>query len=1015
MRSVRVVLAAALLAVGLQMQAQAPVQAAPTATFTADFSVDKGLAHAEVFGSSINWLPDPKDIESLDQAGTRLIRGDAYLAEILPRTTIAAYKAAVGNGSPAGSVADPNTWDWSRYGWVDEHHQRGEKIMLIMSYSVDWLGYLPGRSSSPPKGADGWTVYEDAIAKIYQHFRGKVQLVEIWNEPDLDNFLTLDGSPYGESQRMEAYRDIYAHARAAIRSVDASIPIGGPVVSNPDRTLAWLNYLLASTVKDQFDFLSYHTYNDYVGYRDEMVETIRQRAVSLGRPASIPIYVTEWNDSPSGTATDLNSWNANAISYDALRLTKFINQRAAGANVYADNAGCREGVPEGTDCSNVYLGVQANGVLVPRARVYKMMSQELGLGTGDSRIRQIVGSPSSLIDTGAATNADGDNVAWVVNDGTEPLEVDLQLTGLGATAPTVANVFEASPTQGATSPKAVIPLPANGGSPHVNFAVPAKSVTGVRQTKEPYSDGDNLAATATVTASTVSARDPQLDAAKVKDGIVGVHAVGEWASREELTPNITLTWPTPQVVGRVVLSDRANLTDRVLAGKLVFSDGTTVPVPELPNTGLGKAITFAPRATTSVQFVVTKGEGLNVGLSEIQVHDGANVVREGTVTTSSQLDLGPHGQLKAFDGTPAEWNSTETNPSIRVDWANSHTIDRVVLADRVSTTSNVTSGTLLFSDGTSVPVSAVPADGTPKVASFPAKVVTWAKFQATGGSGSNVGLRELRVLSAPNVASSAKAEVSTVFGNDPAFGGSAATDGVANQWYAGEWGSGGQTSPWLKLSWPEQPQTIGQVVVYDRVNTKDHAAGGTLTFSDGSTVAVSAVDIDGTGRVIAFPPRATTSITFQINGSGLNVGLAEIQAFAVNGVQRIESVDASGKYWRHRNSIGRIDTPGEPAGSPPADFDFRVVAGLADRDGVSFESVNYPGHYLRHQNSVLQLSLSDGTPLLRADATFHPVPGANGAVSYRSHNYPDQFVHHTPDGTLKIAPGNDSTSAFRPR
>jgi hypothetical protein len=37
------------------------------------------------------------------------------------------------------------------------------------------------------------------------------------------------------------------------------------------------------------------------------------------------------------------------------------------------------------------------------------------------------------------------------------------------------------------------------------------------------------------------------------------------------------------------------------------------------------------------------------------------------------------------------------------------------------------------------------------------------------------------------------------------------------------------------------------------------------------------------------------------------------------------------------------------------DSTFKMVPGLADSRHVSFESVNYPGHYLRHQGFRLNL------------------------------------------------------------
>jgi hypothetical protein len=48
----------------------------------------------------------------------------------------------------------------------------------------------------------------------------------------------------------------------------------------------------------------------------------------------------------------------------------------------------------------------------------------------------------------------------------------------------------------------------------------------------------------------------------------------------------------------------------------------------------------------------------------------------------------------------------------------------------------------------------------------------------------------------------------------------------------------------------------------------------------------------------------------------------------------------------------------------------RQCPGLADPSGVSFESVNHPGRYLRQRPSLLYLEAAD-TPAAHADATFH--------------------------------------------
>ncbi|KAB8166389.1 alpha-L-arabinofuranosidase [Streptomyces sp. 3MP-14] len=109
--------------------------------------------------------------------------------------------------------------------------------------------------------------------------------------------------------------------------------------------------------------------------------------------------------------------------------------------------------------------------------------------------------------------------------------------------------------------------------------------------------------------------------------------------------------------------------------------------------------------------------------------------------------------------------------------------------------------------------------------------------------------------------------------------------------------------------------------------------------------------------------------------------------------RRLKSYNHPDRYVRHANHVARLDPfPLEP----PADQQWRLVPGLADPGGTSFESVNLPGSYLRHVDFALRLAPQDGTALFAEDATFHAEPGlADSAwVSFRSHNHPDRYVRH---------------------
>jgi hypothetical protein len=112
----------------------------------------------------------------------------------------------------------------------------------------------------------------------------------------------------------------------------------------------------------------------------------------------------------------------------------------------------------------------------------------------------------------------------------------------------------------------------------------------------------------------------------------------------------------------------------------------------------------------------------------------------------------------------------------------------------------------------------------------------------------------------------------------------------------------------------------------------------------------------------------------------------------------IEAQSKRGFYMRHANSLGFVNQINNELDSKDATF--RMVRGLAG-DCVSFESVNFPGHYLRH--SSFRLILSKKVPnetLFDQDATFCMEYGLgqggqdHGTVSFQSYNFKGRYIRH---------------------
>ncbi|HZS46304.1 MAG TPA: PIG-L family deacetylase [Blastocatellia bacterium] len=132
----------------------------------------------------------------------------------------------------------------------------------------------------------------------------------------------------------------------------------------------------------------------------------------------------------------------------------------------------------------------------------------------------------------------------------------------------------------------------------------------------------NVALNATVTASSQNINTGQT-AAKAIDGVIDGYPndyTKEWATVGGGPGSwLKLTWSSSQTINKVVLYDRPNLDDQVLAATMVFSDGSSIPVGALNNDGTATTVTFPSKTITSLTFTVNNSAGSNTGLAEIQV------------------------------------------------------------------------------------------------------------------------------------------------------------------------------------------------------------------------------------------------------------------------------------------------------------------------------------------------------------------------------------------------------------
>jgi peptidoglycan hydrolase-like protein with peptidoglycan-binding domain len=144
-------------------------------------------------------------------------------------------------------------------------------------------------------------------------------------------------------------------------------------------------------------------------------------------------------------------------------------------------------------------------------------------------------------------------------------------------------------------------------------------------------------------------------------------------------------------------------------------------------------------------------------------------------------------------------------------------------------------------------------------------------------------------------------------------------------------------------------------------------------------------------------------------------GRRDLAADDILGAQSVYGTDATfimsynfpDHFIRHYGNLGELSYIN--SSSPQVDkvdASFKRVPGLAGAC-VSFESINYPGMYLRHQDFRIKLSPYDGADaIFLADATFCERTGLGNILwlSFEAYNVPGHYIRHQ-DSHFYIASG----------
>jgi hypothetical protein len=97
-----------------------------------------------------------------------------------------------------------------------------------------------------------------------------------------------------------------------------------------------------------------------------------------------------------------------------------------------------------------------------------------------------------------------------------------------------------------------------------------------------------------------------------------------------------------------------------------------------------------------------------------------------------------------------------------------------------------------------------------------------------------------------------------------------------------EWATASErVGAWIQLNW-SAARTVNRIRLYDRPNLDDQMTGGTLTFSDGSSIVIGALPNNGSVLEVNFSSRTIQWVRLRVDAVSSRtgrVGLAEFEVY----------------------------------------------------------------------------------------------------------------------------------------
>lgn len=225
-------------------------------------------------------------LDEVAEIGARWLRTDANWAWIEPRE---------------------EEWDWSELdALLPAARDRGLQVVLVLGTMPEWIRPPGAEDGYGPATDDQRAAFAGFAERLAKRYTGQVSAVEVWNEPNLDQFWAPNPDPRNYAELLRAVYPVLKAASPATRVLVGGT--GGADTGDID-SVEWYQALYTEGAGPYFDVANMHPYQDWraaaEGHPDtgEMRKVPQVRAIMKANgDSSKPMYGTEWGAPTSGAS-----------------------------------------------------------------------------------------------------------------------------------------------------------------------------------------------------------------------------------------------------------------------------------------------------------------------------------------------------------------------------------------------------------------------------------------------------------------------------------------------------------------------------------------------------------------------------------------------------------------------------------------------------------------------------------------------------------------------------------------